>query len=564
MSRIVYWLLIALAGAVGLGGICAPARSQPTISVGAITSQRDCRLYETFWGGWLILECRNNFAALRARLQSALAESGRFRLATGGGRYVLTGAITELGVQSGSAGGRDYQVNTSRAVASFDYRLRDTTTGALVRAGTITESVDAAFSMSATGYAGGDAASPRAIYASLQRAVAIATARDAAQQVDPLRVTAVSGRQIRVNYGAPLLSVDDSIQVTNAMGFPVRYRVTQVMPDGAIADAAGDAGGVAVGASASLAAGGGPASGMNRYARVDLPTGEDMALGGVQTPPPAALIERPAVQPTPSAHPPAAAPARQGRTRQQTAERAPRLTAQRGETPPTAPSATGVTRIALVVGVGGYRTMGTLPNLANPVNDARLVAESLRAVGFDVDLVLDPDQRTMRAAISRLGQRMAEAGRGSTGLFYFAGHGVQARGVNYLIPAQAPINREADLELEAISAQAVLRQLEEASDTTNIVILDACRNLPSTLTRGFRSASAGLSQMRAPRGSFIAYSTAPDDVAADGQGSNSPFASALAREIQRPGQPIEQVFRNVRISVLDDTNNEQHRGRIAR
>nr|MDQ4087884.1 caspase family protein [Pseudomonadota bacterium] len=209
-------------------------------------------------------------------------------------------------------------------------------------------------------------------------------------------------------------------------------------------------------------------------------------------------------------------------------------------------------RIALVIGIGNY---GTLGNLSNPANDARGLAEALRAIGFEVDLVVDADQRRMKDAISRLGERMARAGPGSTGLFYFAGHGVQSRGVNYLVPARAAIRREADLELEAVAADTVLLQMQEAGVSTNIVILDACRNMP--LTRNFRSGGQGLAQMDAPNGSFIAYSTAPGSVAADGGGTNSPFASALLREIVQPGQPIEAVFRNVRRSVLQETEGQQ-------
>lgn len=209
-------------------------------------------------------------------------------------------------------------------------------------------------------------------------------------------------------------------------------------------------------------------------------------------------------------------------------------------------------RVALVVGIGAY---GSLGDLANPINDATSLANALRQVGFSVDLAIDPDQRALRQAIARLGERMAAAGPGATGLFFFAGHGVQSRGVNYLIPSRAAINREADLVLEAIPADAVLAQMQEAGVSTNILILDACRNTP--FARSFRNATRGLAQMEAPNGSFIAYSTAPGAVAVDGAGQNSPFASALVREVIQPGQPIEAVFRNVRRSVLRETEGEQ-------
>ncbi|MGZ8310999.1 MAG: caspase family protein [Allosphingosinicella sp.] len=209
-------------------------------------------------------------------------------------------------------------------------------------------------------------------------------------------------------------------------------------------------------------------------------------------------------------------------------------------------------RVALVVGISSYAGMGNLPN---PVNDARALAAALGALGFDVDLSLDPDQRTLKSAISRLGERMGRAGPGTTGLFFFAGHGIQSRGTNYLIPSGAAIQREADLELEAVSADTVLLQMQEAGVSTNIIILDACRNMP--LTRSFRNAGGGLAQMDAPNGTFISYSTAPGSVAADGAGANSPFAEALMREMSQPSQPIEVVFRNVRRSVLLATEGEQ-------
>jgi hypothetical protein len=225
---------------------------------------------------------------------------------------------------------------------------------------------------------------------------------------------------------------------------------------------------------------------------------------------------------------------------------------QSAVSPPIVVPGRAGSRIALVIGVGRY---GMLGNLANPTQDARALATALRRLGFDVELLLDPDQRQMRQAISRLGERIGRAGNGGTGLFFFAGHGIQSRGINFLIPSNAVINREADLELESVPADAVFLQMEEAGASTNIVILDACRNMP--LTRSFRSGERGLAQMEAPNGSFIAYSTAPGSVAADGSGVNSPFVTALLREVVVPGQTIEAVFRNVRRSVLRETEGQQ-------
>lgn len=210
-------------------------------------------------------------------------------------------------------------------------------------------------------------------------------------------------------------------------------------------------------------------------------------------------------------------------------------------------------RVALVIGNSNYG--GELGVLKNPVNDAKLVAQSLRNVGFTVIEAEDADLQAMRRAISEFGQQLSAAGEGATGLFFFAGHGVQVGGSNYLVPVHAEIKREADVDLEAVSAETVLKQMAFAESAVNIVILDACRNNP--LTRGFRDVTNGLADMRVkPRGTFISYSTAPGDVAADGEGANSPYSAALAAEIVKPGS-INDVFQAVRGDVMKATNAKQ-------
>ena len=231
----------------------------------------------------------------------------------------------------------------------------------------------------------------------------------------------------------------------------------------------------------------------------------------------------------------------------------PVLAAITPKTPPSMPAPVLAPRFALVIGNARYG--GTLAPLANPVRDADMVADALRATGFDVEVLRDADQRGMKAAIARFGQRMRGAGSAGTGLFYYAGHGAQARGVNYLIPVNAQLETEADLDLDGVSADAVLSQMSEAGVGTSVVILDACRNLP--LARGARSADRGLARMDAPGGSYIAYSTAPGQTAADGAGANSPFATALVREIAKADEPIEILFRNVRSAVYEATGGKQ-------
>ena len=210
-------------------------------------------------------------------------------------------------------------------------------------------------------------------------------------------------------------------------------------------------------------------------------------------------------------------------------------------------------RLALVIGNSAYAaSMGQLPN---PANDAGAMSQALGALGFQVTLLRNADQKSMRRAISDFGRRLAKAGPGSTGLFFYAGHGIQAKGINYLIPTDANIQTQADVEMEAVGADAVLEQMEEARASTNIVILDACRNMP--LVRGFRSPTRGLAPMDAPNGSFIAYSTAPGSVAADGVGANSPFVTALVKNLRRKGESIESIFRDVRREVLVTTEGTQ-------
>ena len=208
-------------------------------------------------------------------------------------------------------------------------------------------------------------------------------------------------------------------------------------------------------------------------------------------------------------------------------------------------------RIALVIGNSAYKDAP----LANPANDARLMAKTLGGLGFEVIEVLDANQKAMKRAVRDFGARIERAGKDTVGLFYYAGHGVQVKGENFLIPVGAPIAREADVSIEAVSAGAILEQLSFAKNRLNIVILDACRNNP--FKRSFRSASRGLARMDAPTGSIVAYSTAPGRVASDGDGQNGPYTEALARAMQRPGLKVEDVFKLTRRQVIASTAEQQ-------
>jgi uncharacterized caspase-like protein len=210
-------------------------------------------------------------------------------------------------------------------------------------------------------------------------------------------------------------------------------------------------------------------------------------------------------------------------------------------------------RLALVIGNGGYDD--SLGPLRNAVNDMRLMADALRGVGFEVIERAEADKTTMQRAIQEFGRRLEEAGRDAVGLFYFAGHGVQISGNNYMIPLAASIARQPDVESEAVELDWVLAQMEYARNRMNILILDACRNNP--LPRSFRSSEQGLSRIDAPRGTLIAYATAPGTVSSDGEGSNSPYTQALAAAMMEPGLEVETVFRKVRVQVMAATGDRQ-------
>lgn len=209
-------------------------------------------------------------------------------------------------------------------------------------------------------------------------------------------------------------------------------------------------------------------------------------------------------------------------------------------------------RLALVIGNSAY---GTVSPLDNPSHDARLIAETLETLDFKVTLLIDGSQNDMRRGISQFGRDLRDAGPDATGLFYFAGHGVQSFGTNYLLPIDVSLSDAADLDLVAVEAQSVLRQMYSARNKTNIVILDACRNNPFTHIAEFND--NGLAEMQAPTGTFLAYATAPGGVALDGTNGNSPFTNALAQQMSTPGLRVEQMFKNVRVEVIEKTAGQQ-------
>jgi len=204
-------------------------------------------------------------------------------------------------------------------------------------------------------------------------------------------------------------------------------------------------------------------------------------------------------------------------------------------------------RIALVIGNGSYVDIP----LKNPENDARELAAALSALDFEVSLSINADKRAMVEAIQNFGNRASD----NVALFFFAGHGLQFRDENYLLPIGAVIHSEADVEFECVSLGRILGQLDYRKSYLNIVILDACRNNP--LARSFRSYHRGLAVVSAPRGSIIAYATAPGQLAYDGEGRNSVYTKHLLRYIREPGLSVERFFKAVGQSVSDETGGQQ-------
>jgi uncharacterized caspase-like protein len=205
-------------------------------------------------------------------------------------------------------------------------------------------------------------------------------------------------------------------------------------------------------------------------------------------------------------------------------------------------------RIAMVIGNSDYEKS----KLKNPVNDARSMARLLRRLDFDVDLVENGSRRDMVSEMNAFGRKLGQV---DVGLFYYAGHGIQVKGRNYLIPTDAVLETEGDVEFEAIDLGRVLSKMEDSHCPLNIVILDACRDNP--FARSFRSTSKGLALVDAPRGTLLAFSTAPGSVAADGKGNNGIYTKHLLANIERPDLSIEEVFKQVRIGVVNDTDGKQ-------
>lgn len=205
-------------------------------------------------------------------------------------------------------------------------------------------------------------------------------------------------------------------------------------------------------------------------------------------------------------------------------------------------------RTALVIGNGNYVSAGTLPN---PVHDAEEMAKALKACGFDVTLVLNGNRKQMNEAINTFGQKIIA--KKGTGMVFYAGHGVQSKGENYLIPVDASLSVEEDLQYECVNVGQVLSKMEAAGNPINIVALDACRNNPFERSWHRSANGNGLVGINAPEGTIIAFSTNPGNVASDGSGYNSPYTTAFLSQLKKPGLTIEQVLKGVAADVKKTT-----------
>lgn len=212
----------------------------------------------------------------------------------------------------------------------------------------------------------------------------------------------------------------------------------------------------------------------------------------------------------------------------------------------------GEKRIALLIGISNYQFA---TSLRNPINDVEAIEKALKRIGFDIILLKDTTFKDLRLALNSFGTKLNDY---DVGLFYFAGHGIQIKGHNYLIPADANPLNENQVEFDCINANLILSIMEDAKNETNFIFLDACRNNPFERSWHRSPTVAGLSYMSAPYGTLIAYSTAPDKTALDGEYySNSPYTQALIEEILSPDLTILQVLQRVRSKLIQRTNGEQ-------
>ncbi len=210
------------------------------------------------------------------------------------------------------------------------------------------------------------------------------------------------------------------------------------------------------------------------------------------------------------------------------------------------------TRLALIIGNSDYTH---LPKLKNPGNDARLMDSTLKSVGFAVRTIINGDREMVWEAIDAFVSELAKDPK-TIGLFYYAGHGIQQNGNNFIVPINAKLLKASDINRDCYNLESLYNEIEQAKNNLNMIILDACRNNP---IEGFRSAAGGglAKPDKQAIGTFIAFSTAPGKVAADGMGNNSIYTAELAKALKKPKMKIEDVFKQVKEAVFKSSKETQ-------
>ncbi|WP_161534302.1 caspase family protein [Bradyrhizobium sp. LCT2] len=208
-------------------------------------------------------------------------------------------------------------------------------------------------------------------------------------------------------------------------------------------------------------------------------------------------------------------------------------------------------RVALVIGNSNYQNA---PQLQNPDNDAESMAKFLNSAGFEVVAATDLTQNDMLRVVQDFSAKVSARGPNTVAMVYYAGHGVQLAGENYLVPVDARVSSPTELVNNSVRLVDVMSTLETIPSRMRIVILDACRNNPFP---SVNDAGRGLAIVDAPNGSIVGYSTAPGAEALDGTGGHSPYTQAFLSVAREPNVPIEQLFKRVRLAVNQTTSGAQ-------
>ena len=203
-------------------------------------------------------------------------------------------------------------------------------------------------------------------------------------------------------------------------------------------------------------------------------------------------------------------------------------------------------KVALVIGNGAYK--GEFLKLKNSKNDAYDMKQTLKKLGFDVFYLTDGNLQEMD---NKVRQFIKELSKGGVGMFYYAGHGIEVDGNNYLIPIDADIYVKPEVKYNTLAVNEIVGKMEDSNNRLNIVVLDACRNDP------FSRGGGGLAQINSAKGMYISYATAPGDVASDGSGRNGLFTKHLIKNIAIPNQTLNEVFKQTRMGVYEDSRDKQ-------